>query len=164
MLDTRLNGEYHIGRVEGPWEYRNTRENRDADVVNVRACQWVPVGTADAVPGKVLNSFRASRTLQAVDDDTVRFYSKLAFNSAGGEPRYDLLGENRELNLFALISPEDCEDIVGILSLSKTSSTPGQYAKLRAEDKVFGKDRLHCLTSLGFRRAKLRKWHQQFLT
>lgn len=107
-------GQYYIGRVEGPWEYRATQEYCDADVVNVRACRWVRAGTDDATPGKVLNSFRASRTLQAVHDDTVRFYSKLKFNQAAGEPIYDLSHENRQLDLFALISPEDCEDIVGI--------------------------------------------------
>ena len=107
-------GQYYIGRVEGPWEYRGAQEYRDADVVNVRACRWVCAGTDDSVPGKVLNSFRASRTLQAVHDDTVRFYSKLKFNQAGGKPRYDLSDENRQLDLFSLISPEDCEDIVGI--------------------------------------------------
>ena len=109
-----LAGQYHLGRVEGPWEYRETKEYTDADVVNVRPCLWKPAGTLDSVPGKVVNSFRAQRTLQVVDDDSVKFYSKLRYNDALDEPAYDLSDGNPALDLFALISTEDCEDIVGI--------------------------------------------------
>ena len=107
-------GKYYLGRVVGPWEYRAASEHIDADVVNVRSCHWVSVGTEDAVPGKVLNSFRASRTLQAVHDNTIRFYSMLIYNQAISEAVYDLSDETRLLDWFALISPEDCEDIVGL--------------------------------------------------
>ena len=107
-------GQYHLGRVDGPWEYRASSEYIDADVVNVRSCRWVPVGTEDSVPGKVLNSFRASRTLQAVHDETVRFYSMLSYNQAIGDEVYPLSENTPQLDLFALISPEDCEDIVGL--------------------------------------------------
>ena len=107
-------GNYYLGRVSGAWEYRAAPEHTDADVVNVRCCRWMRVGTVDAVPGKVLNSFRAGRTLQAVHDETVLFYSKLLFNS-NGEPVYDLSDDVKGgLDLFALASPEDCEDIVAI--------------------------------------------------
>ena len=68
----------------------------------------------DSVPGKVLNSFRAGRTVQAVHDETVLLYSKRLFNS-NGEALYDLSHDVKgELDLFALASPEDCEDIVAI--------------------------------------------------
>ncbi|MCY3814367.1 MAG: hypothetical protein OXH15_21520 [Gammaproteobacteria bacterium] len=109
------NGNYHVGRVTGPWRYVATPEHAAADVVNVRACHWVPTGTVDSVPGKVLNSFRAGRTLQAVHDDTVRFHSKLQFNRAGGAPPCDLAEHaGQAMDLFALAAPDDCEDIVGI--------------------------------------------------
>lgn len=105
---------YYLGRVDGPWEYRAGGAYRDADVVNVRATRWVCVGVEDSVPGKVLNSLRARRTLQAVHDDSVRTYSMLTYNQAVRESVYDLSGEARPLDLFALVSPEDCEDIVGL--------------------------------------------------
>ena len=83
-------GDYYLGRVAGPWHYDATRANADADIVNLRPCHWIRTGTVDSVPGKVLNSFRAGRTLQAVHDDTVSFYSRLQFNLGGGTPPYDL--------------------------------------------------------------------------
>ena len=107
-------GQYYLGRVDGPWEYRSTSEHLDADVVNVRSCRWVSVGTEDVVPGKILNSLRAGRALQAVHDGTVLYYSMLLYNQALGRPVYDLLEENRFLDLFSLISPGDCEDIVAL--------------------------------------------------
>ena len=68
----------------------------------------------DSVPGKVLNSFRAGRTVQAVHDETVLLYSKRLFNTKG-EPVYDMPHDvESKLDLFALASPEDCEDIVAI--------------------------------------------------
>ena len=85
-----LEGNYYLGRVASGWDYRSTPEHIAADVVNVRECCWVRTGTADSVPGKVLNSIRAGRAVQSVHDDTVRFYSKLHFNLAKGEPVYDL--------------------------------------------------------------------------
>ena len=105
-------GQYYLGRVDGPWSYRSSQEHLKADVVNVRSCRWVPVGTEDAVPGKVLNSFRAGRAVQAVHDATARFYSKLTYNQALDEPVFNLSEETGPWDLFALISPEDCEDIV----------------------------------------------------
>ena len=106
-------GNYYLGRIEGDWEYRSTTDYRDADIVNVRPCTWFPTGGVDSVPGKVLNSFRAGRTVQAVDDETVSFYSRLRYNRLSKEAAYDLPGDLKR-DLFALIWPEDCEDIVGI--------------------------------------------------
>ncbi|MXW07832.1 MAG: hypothetical protein F4Z87_06880 [Gammaproteobacteria bacterium] len=107
-------GRYYLGRVEGPWEYRADERHTNADIVNVRSCKWIYIGTDDSVPGKVINSFRASRTLQAVHDETAAFYSKLRFNKEGNAPKYDLSPRGKDLDFFSLISTEDCEDIVGI--------------------------------------------------
>ena len=106
-------GNYYIGRIEGGWEYRSTPDYLAADIVNVRPCRWFQTCGVDSVPGKVLNSFRAGRTVQAVDDETVSFYSRLRYNVLSKEAAYNLPGDVRR-DLFALIWPEDCEDIVGI--------------------------------------------------
>ena len=106
-------GNYYIGRIEGGWEYRSTIDYRDADVVNVRPCRWFQTGGLDSVPGKVLNSFRARRAVQAVHSDTSSFYSKLKYNQLSKEDAYRLPSDVKP-DLFDLISPEDCEDIVGI--------------------------------------------------
>ena len=109
-----LDGNYYLGKVEGDWEYRSTDKYRHANILNVRRCSWYRTGGVDSVPGKVLNSFRAGRTVQAVHDDTVLFYSKLIYNQVSGNGFYDLSEGQKQLDFFALISPEDCEDIVGI--------------------------------------------------
>ena len=106
-------GNYYLGRIEGDWEYRSTTDYKKADIVNVRPCRWFQTGGVDSVPGKVLNSFRAGRTVQAVDDQTVSFYSRLKYNRLSKEAAYNLPGDVKR-DLFALISSEDCEDIVGI--------------------------------------------------
>ena len=106
-------GNYYLGRVGPSWEYRAEPENLAADVVNIRPCVWSKVGTADSVPGKVVNSFRQGRTVQAVSGETVLFYSQLAFNRARGETVYDLSAfATHSPDLFDLASPDDCEDIV----------------------------------------------------
>ena len=106
-------GNYYLGRITGGWEYHSTPDYRKADIVNIRPCRWFPTGGVDSVPGKVLNSFRPNRTVQAVYDETASFYSRLKYNQLSGEAVYDL-SSDEELDLFSLISPEDCEDIVGI--------------------------------------------------
>ena len=111
-------GIYYIGRVEGEWEYRGHEEEyRNADMINVRSCQWFRAGEADSVPGKVLNGFRPSRTVQRVWNKTASFYSRYLYNKLYNEhfdrQIYDLSGHD-ELDLLALVGPEDCEDIVGI--------------------------------------------------
>ena len=73
-------GNYYIGKIVGEWKYCSDVDFRRADVVNVRPCKWFPTGGVDSVPGKVLNSFRAPRTVQAVYDETVSFYSKFIYN------------------------------------------------------------------------------------
>ena len=112
------NGKYYLGRVEGEWEYCGHKEEyENADIVNVRSCQWFRAGEADSVPGKVLNGFRPSRTVQRVWNKTALFYSRYLYNKLYnehfGRQIYDLSGHD-ELDLLALVGPEDCEDIVGI--------------------------------------------------
>ena len=108
------NANYYLGRIVGDWEYRSTDEYRGADIVNVRPCEWFRVGGVDSVPGKVVNSFRPSATVQRVYDETSSLYSKIKFNLLSGRAVYDLHGNEDNPNLFSLISPDDCEDIVGI--------------------------------------------------
>lgn len=113
------NGNYYIGRIEGDWEYRSTDDYRNADVVNIRPCKWFRTGGVDSAPGKVLNSFRAPRAVQKVRDraGTVTLYSQWKYNQLSGQNFCDVCEAAKrgvQLDLFPLISPEDCEDIVGI--------------------------------------------------
>lgn len=102
-------GIYHLCRVNGPWEYRDRPDNKDADIVNVRPVEIVQVGVETNVPGKVIACFRASRTIQRIRDDTAleasqRIWSKLTGGTI--EP----LSANHDI--FSLISAKECEDLV----------------------------------------------------
>jgi len=70
------------------------------------------VGAPDAVPGKVINSLNLQSTLQRVEGDTIREYSYMLYRrlSGAGEGSTDVRTEN----IFSLLRPEDCEDLVGL--------------------------------------------------
>ena len=107
------NAIYYLGRVVGDWEYRSDDNFQAADLVNVRECEWVEIGGVDSIPGKVLNSFIPNRTLQRVWDDSSLVYSKLIYNQMQQEPIY-VEPEFEEMNLFSLLDPFNCEDLVAI--------------------------------------------------
>lgn len=106
-------GSYYLGRIVGEWEYCSTDEYQNADIVNVRLCEWFPTGGVDSVPGKVLNSFIPPATVQRVRNDSSNRYSRVKYNQLVGCAHYKLAADNSP-DLLALISPEDCEDIVAI--------------------------------------------------
>ncbi|MFH1022873.1 MAG: hypothetical protein V1809_05750 [Planctomycetota bacterium] len=110
-------GVYYLGQIVGEWEYRGEQKYRDADVVNIRGCIWKKVGNVDSVPGKVVNSFVPSRTVQVVEDDSVGLYSQFMFNKLSQSDQYVLPAVSADL--FSVISSEDCEDIVGVFLQEK---------------------------------------------
>ncbi|MBD3406263.1 MAG: hypothetical protein GF411_09155 [Candidatus Lokiarchaeota archaeon] len=105
-------GNYYIGRVTGNWEYRYSREYVEADIVNVRTCDWKKVGKVDHVPGKVVNSFRG-RTLQAVSGDSIEIYSNYTYYGNLEKIDQNKIYKFNE-GLYSLLSADDLEDIVGI--------------------------------------------------
>ena len=107
-------GNYYLGRITGGWEYRGAADHYDADVVNVRECEWHKLGLDDLVPGKVVNSFIQGYAVQGVHDATVNLYSHHLFNQLAGEPIYPVPEQARDIDLLSLISSESCEDLVGI--------------------------------------------------
>jgi hypothetical protein len=70
--------------------------------------QTVPI---DSVPGKVVASFRASRTIQEIADVRAFAYSKMLWNALSGTPTYVV---NREQfnDIFMLLDDEETEDLV----------------------------------------------------
>jgi hypothetical protein len=101
--------QYYLGRITGDWFYDISEQASAADMVNVRPCQWYKVGTAENVPGKLINCFIPGRTIQRVMDETVEQFSLIKFNELSGQPLYPV--EPREnADIFSLLSSEDCED------------------------------------------------------
>lgn len=104
-------GMYYLGRVTGGWTYVATDAHVQADIVNIRPCDWKPVGLVEEVPGKVVASFRPAATVQRILDSTVQFYSALLYNER--EPSTYVLRKGTP-DLFSLLGDEDCEDLVGL--------------------------------------------------
>ena len=112
-------GVYYLGRITSEWRYETEKKFVDADVVNIRSCQWYKAGTVESVPGKVVRSFIPSRTLQRVNNNTVRIYSKFLYNQLS-KSEYYVLENLLNQDIFSLISADDCEDVLALyLQLTK---------------------------------------------
>jgi hypothetical protein len=103
-------GVYFLGRVIGPWRYIGNAENYEADILNLRAVRLKRVGVESHVPGKVIASFRPSRTLQRIDDATVVNYSQYLFNKLTRTKIYKIKPLQRQI--FSLLNDRDCEDVI----------------------------------------------------
>lgn len=98
-------GIYYLGKCTGHWRHTVDPRFKDADTVNIRDCQWKEVGVVTKVPGKVVNSFIPSRTIQRIYDDSALGYSQLLLNETVTVPIDDI---------FSLMSAEDLEDLVAL--------------------------------------------------
>jgi hypothetical protein len=105
-------GNYYIGRVLSHWEYLNTPQSRQADVVNVVRCdlRQIPI---DEVPGKVVACFRAPRAIQAISDSVATTYSRMIWNKVTNTNQYTV-GSIPQEGLFSLLGSETVEDVVFI--------------------------------------------------
>ncbi len=106
-------GEYYIGRITSDWRYDTSNECRNADIHNIRSCEWHKVGTVEKVPGKVVSSFIPRATVQAVSNTTVLNYSKIQYNKLSETPYYAAESQKVQ-DVFSLISDDDCEDLVAL--------------------------------------------------
>lgn len=106
-------GNYFLGRIMSEWHYDASEECLNADIVNVRKCEWYKIGTEEAVPGKVISSFRPARTVQIIDDDTVLSFSKIIYNKKNNSSFYQVDNLSGE-DIFSLLSTDDCEDALAI--------------------------------------------------
>lgn len=105
-------GVYYSGRIKSDWYYKNEEEFISANVVNIRDCNWLKIGTVDLIPGKIVNSFIPARTVQRIHDPMILVYSQFLYNSLASDFHYEI--HPVQIDLFSLFSYEDCEDIIGI--------------------------------------------------
>ena len=106
-------GNYFLGRLLSDWYYDTRPECASADIVNVRKCEWHKIGTEQAVPGKVVSSFRPARTVQAIDDDTVYYFSQITYNQKSNTKHYDV-DDLSGMDIFSMLSCDSCEDALAI--------------------------------------------------
>jgi hypothetical protein len=106
-------GKYYLAQVTSPWEYLDTKEGRDADIVNVVHCRICPVLQVDDVPGKIVACFRPQKTFQPIKDPNAVFYSQVLWNQVAGSSDY-APSPNHRHNIFSYLDAETTEDVVFI--------------------------------------------------
>lgn len=106
-------GQYYLARVKSGWEYWTSQEgiDQDIDIANVFRCDIRKVEELDAVPGKVIACFRASRTIQEIADKTAIAYSKFLWNELSGRQIYEV-SKDEYSDIFMLLDAEETEDVV----------------------------------------------------
>lgn len=109
-------GRYYLGRVYGPWIYNVSGDHLKADICNYKQCEWIEIGTVGEVIGAVTNRFIGRATLTQVHSYPALDFSVHCWNtSTQNKSRLPFPKWNkRPSSLLEMISPEDCEDIVGI--------------------------------------------------
>lgn len=105
-----LANEYYLARVLEPWRYDDSGVAYHADMTNVVRCDFVKVGEADRVAGKVIACFRPTRAIQAITDPTAVRFSQLTWNQLSNTNHYEV-GKTTN-DLFALIDDHATEDLV----------------------------------------------------
>ena len=84
-------GNYYLKRITGGWEYRGAADHYDADIVNVRKCEWHRVGRAipENMAKDMVNNFRG-QTVCRIRNEDINSYSFRLFNKLTGKPTYTI--------------------------------------------------------------------------
>jgi hypothetical protein len=105
---------YWLGRVAGPWRYRNTGDFDDFDLYQVRRSAWQRVGPADKVPGPIKNAYAGrGSAISQIQRERVAAARESAFiwQTLTAEVIQDAPDSSSELSLSA-IGHDDLEDLV----------------------------------------------------
>ena len=98
---------YYLGRVLSDWNYKATREHKDADVVNTRCCDWKKI-ELEYVPGAIVSAFQRGRTIQQIHNE--KGYSKFLWNKITCESFYSVT--EGSLDIFGMLDSEETEDLL----------------------------------------------------
>ena len=108
---------FYICRVIEKWQYDYKDDNEKNDIYSYFPVEYIKVGTLEEVPGKVINSFRASATLQRVHGENIVEMTKKIYNKKSNNKLYETKKIEDFLNFLL---PEDIEEIVSLyLQLEK---------------------------------------------
>ena len=119
----RDNGIYYLGRVNenSNFMYNCDKDALDFDAANqITGVKWERIGDESQVPGAVATAFIRGRTIQRINKDYMFEYAEYAF---GGKPLV-LEHSNREFLqqlFYDCLSPNDCEDLVGLYIYDKAN-------------------------------------------
>ncbi len=106
-------GNYYLGRVKSEWEYSHSDESVAADVVNFVRCYDLIDVRVDDIPGKVVASFRPTRTIQAIRSETVSEYSRYLWNKLSKTDHYPMCSDPSG-DIFTFLGSEETEDVICI--------------------------------------------------
>lgn len=119
LIWTRHDGVYYLCRVLSTWKYNCDAAHVYEDVINYVDVEFHEVGTVEMVPGKVVNSFRASAALQRVKSDECLKYSEQLYNTLAGTQHYPAYTV-KKAEVLDFLQPEDVEEAVSLyLQLEK---------------------------------------------
>lgn len=108
---------FYICRVTGKWEYSYENDNKVNDIFSYFPVEYVKVGTVEEVPGKVVNSFKPSSTLQRIHGKSIFEMTKKIYNKKQGKNFYEVKEIKDFFNFFLA---EDVEEIISLyLQLEK---------------------------------------------
>lgn len=112
-------GQYYLARVTSGWEYWTSQEanDLDIDVANIFRVVFKSV-EIDAVPGKIVACFRATRSIQEVADTKAREYSKHLWNILSNAKVYQI-DKSKFSDIFMMLDDEETEDLVFLYLQSK---------------------------------------------
>lgn len=107
--------EYYLCRVTKRWiDCPNNDEYLKYDVANYVCCEWIKIGKASRVPGKVVNSFISRRSAQHINGNRIDEISQHIWNKNKPEEInhvYDVSKLTKE-NFWTLIGSEEVECLV----------------------------------------------------
>jgi hypothetical protein len=105
-------GQYYLARVLSGWEYWVSQEAIDLniDVANIFRVVLKNV-EIDAVPGKVVACFRATRSIQEIADARALEYSKHLWNTLVNEQVYEI-NKAEFSDILMMLDDEETEDLV----------------------------------------------------
>ena len=101
------------------WKYSCDAAHIYEDVINYVDVEFHEIGTVEMVPGRVVNSFRASAALQRIKGDVPLKYSEYLYNTITGTQFYPDCAVKKE-EILDFLQPEDVEEVVSLyLQLEK---------------------------------------------
>ena len=113
LVWTRHQGTYYLCRVGSTWQYNCDDAHVYEDVVNYVDAEFHRVGTVEMVPGKVVNSFRASAAVQKIHDGVQLNYARHLYNTLTGTSVYPERASGKEA-ILDFLQPEDVEEAVSL--------------------------------------------------
>lgn len=109
LIWTRFDNVYFLCRVTGLWENSIPRdEHYKLDISNYVNAEWLEIGMEQAVPGKVVSSFRPSASAQAING--VEDISMYIWNKYSNSSTYRI--KNKKADIWTVLSAEAIEEIV----------------------------------------------------